>query len=99
MERNETVEQEEEFYLKVAGGSKVKSVGSAIAREVLKRKQVAVRAIGVQAVNQTVKAIAIANGFVGQKGKVLWCRPGFDDVTVPDKMEEITAIRFIVKVE
>jgi len=86
-------------YLKVGSGSKSKSVGSAIAREVMKHGTVEVRAIGVSAVNQAVKAIAIAGGFVGQKGRTLWNRPGFDDVKVDDKPEKITAIRFTVRME
>ncbi len=87
-------------YFPVSSGSKAKSVGSAIAREIEKNSTVKLRAIGVQAVNQAVKGLAIASGFLGQKGKTLWFRCGFDDVIVADKPDKkITAMMFIVKAE
>jgi len=41
-------------------------------------------------VNQAVKAIAIANSYVGAKGLILSVRPGFTDVMMPDG--KVTAI-------
>lgn len=70
--------------LKVAKGSVPKSVGSAIARELEKHPLVIVRAIGVNAVNQAVKGVAIAGGFVGQRGKTLMTRIGLSNVPVEE---------------
>jgi stage V sporulation protein SpoVS len=95
----------EEVILKVKKTSPTKSLGSAIARELEKNPTVTCRAIGVQAVNQTVKGIAIAGGFLGQKGLSINVRIGFQTVHAPDDgsfhaegdpvKDEITAINFL----
>lgn len=54
----------------------------------------AIRAIGAGAVNQTVKALIIANGFVAVNGKRLDSRPYFLDLEVEDR--EVTAIEYRV---
>ncbi len=88
--------------LKASKNSNTKSLGSAIARELIKNyasdTEVQVRAIGVQAVNQAVKAIAIAGGFTGQQGRVVNSRIGFNNVAVVDREEgeQITAMVFIL---
>ena len=56
---------------------------------------VTIQAIGAGAVNQAVKAIAIARGFVAPTGANLMCIPAFVEIEV-DGIER-TAIRFIVK--
>jgi stage V sporulation protein S len=57
-------------------------------------KAVEVRAIGAGAVNQTVKAIAIARGYVAPSGMNLVTVPGFIDVEIEGK--ERTAIKLVV---
>jgi stage V sporulation protein S len=76
------VSQEQEVQeLKVAGGSDAKALGSSIAHYILEGKQVQLRALGAAAVNQSVKAVAIANGWVApRRGKVLALVPSFMNV-------------------
>jgi stage V sporulation protein S len=52
------------------------------------------QAVGAGAVNQAVKAIAIARGYLAPSGIDLVCIPAFVDVKIDDT--EKTAIRFIV---
>lgn len=54
-----------------------------------------IQAIGAGAVNQAVKAVAIARGFVAPGGIDLVCVPAFTDITIDG--EERTAIKFIVE--
>jgi len=53
------------------------------------------QAIGAGAINQAVKAVAIARGFVAPAGIDLICIPAFKEVEIGG--EERTAIKFIVK--
>jgi stage V sporulation protein SpoVS len=88
--------------LKASKTSNTKSLGSAVARELIKNYasdvEVQIRAIGVQAVNQAVKAIAIAGGFTGQQGRTIDVRIGFHNVSVVDRLEseQITAMVFLL---
>ena len=52
------------------------------------------QAVGAGAVNQAVKAVAIARGFVAPNGLDLVCVPAFAEITIDG--EERTAIKFIV---
>lgn len=79
--------------------SNTKALGSAISRELEKRDKLDVRAIGVSAVNQATKAISVAGGFLGQKGKSVTARIGFVDVTVPNRDKPISAINWRLKLE
>ena len=53
------------------------------------------RAIGAGAVNQAIKAMAIARGFVAPSGLDLICIPAFIDIEIDG--EERTAIKIIVE--
>lgn len=80
--------------LKVAATSEPKSVAGALAAEIRKSGRTELLAVGAQAVNQAVKAIAIARGFVAPYGQNLTCIPAFTDLDADGK--QITAIRIIV---
>jgi len=67
-------------------------LAAAIANNVYEGTDVTLRAIGAAAVNQSMKAIAIAQSYVGPRGKVLSCRPGFTTVGMPDG--DISAMTF-----
>ena len=56
---------------------------------------VEVQAVGAGAINQAIKAIAIARGFVAPSGKNLICIPAFQDIAIDG--EERTAIKLIVE--
>lgn len=73
-----------EAILRVSSKSSANKTASAISHAVYDGQRVTLRAIGAGAVNQAVKAIAIAQGFVGMRGLVLYCRPGFDTIEMPD---------------
>jgi len=79
----------------VAAQSKATAVAGAIAGIVREQGRVEVQAIGAGAVNQAVKAIAIARGFLALEGLNVVCIPGFADVEIDGQGR--TAIRFAVE--
>ena len=54
-----------------------------------------IQAVGAGAINQAVKAIAIARGFIAPSGKDIVCIPAFTDIQIDG--EERTAIKLIVQ--
>jgi stage V sporulation protein S len=66
--------------VKVSGSSNPQSVGSIVARAVVAGQFPRIRAIGASAVNQAVKACAIARGFVAPRGIDITYVIGFDDI-------------------
>jgi stage V sporulation protein S len=81
-------------FVKVSATSNPKSVAGALAGIVRGSGMVEVQAIGAKAVNQAVKAIAIARGFMGPEGVDLVAAPGFVELELGG--ERRTAIRFHV---
>ena len=81
--------------LKVAKSSEAKKVAGAIAAVLEKSKEVELHAVGAAAVNQAVKAIAIARGYVAPKGIDLVTVIAFMKVEINGN--EKTGIRFIVR--
>ena len=82
-----------EDVLKVSGSSNPQSVGSILARSIVAGHFPKIRAIGAGAVNQAVKACAIARGFVAPRGIDLVYIIGFDDI-IGENGENISAISF-----
>ncbi|MBN1067515.1 stage V sporulation protein S [Clostridium botulinum] len=81
--------------LKVSTKSNPNSVAGALAA-IIKEKNIAeMQAVGAGAINQAVKAIAIARGFVAPSGKDIICVPAFTDILIDG--EERTAIKLIVQ--
>lgn len=83
---------EPEGYLRVSASSNPQSVASAIAHAIYDTRHVKLRAVGAGAVNQAVKAIAIARGYVAPRGLDLVCKPGF--TTIESRDGDISAIIF-----
>lgn len=81
--------------LKVSSKSKAKRVAGAIARSIQEESSVKLCAIGAGAVNETAKAIAIAKGYVAQKGIYFSTDISFATVTIEGK--EKTALEFTIK--
>ena len=81
--------------LKVSAWSNPKSVAGAIAGVLRERGHVDVQVIGAAALNQAVKAIAIARSYVSSEGIDPICIPGFQDVEIGG--EGRTAIRIHVE--
>ncbi|MBC8016740.1 MAG: stage V sporulation protein S [Sporomusaceae bacterium] len=81
--------------LKVSAKSNPKSVAGALAAVLRERGTAEVQAVGAGAVNQAIKAVAIARGFVAPNGINLITIPAFAEIVIDG--EERTAIRFIVE--
>ncbi len=81
--------------LKVSSKSNPNSVAGAIANVFREKGNVEIQAVGAGALNQAIKAIAIARGFVAPTGINLVCIPAFQDITIDS--EERTAIKLIVE--
>ena len=81
--------------LRVSSKSEPKSVAGAIAAILRNGETVEINAIGAAAVNQVVKSIAVARGYVAPNGIELVCIPAFSQLEVDGK--EKTSIRFIVE--
>ncbi len=80
--------------LKVSSKSDPNKVAGAIAGVVREHGRAEIQAIGAGAVNQAVKAIAIARGYLAPSGIDLVFVPAFTDVEIEN--EKRTAIKFIV---
>lgn len=81
--------------LKVSAKSNPNSVAGALAGVLRERGAAEIQAIGAGALNQAVKAVAIARGFVAPSGVDLICIPAFTDIQIDG--EERTAIKLIVE--
>jgi stage V sporulation protein S len=80
--------------LRVSSKSKPNTVAGAIAGVVREKGEVEVQTVGAGALNQAMKAIAIARGFVAAGGIDLVCTPSFSDIIIDGN--ERTAIRLHV---
>ncbi|MCK8825730.1 stage V sporulation protein S [Fuchsiella alkaliacetigena] len=81
--------------LKIASDSRPKSIAGALAAVLREEGRAELQSIGAGAVNQAVKAIAIARGFVAPSGVDLVAIPAFAEIEIDG--EERTAIKFIVE--
>ena len=81
--------------LKVSSKSKPNSVAGALANAFREKQTVEIQAVGAGTLNQAIKAIAIARGYVAPTGKDLICVPAFSDIVIDG--EERTAIKLIVE--
>lgn len=81
--------------LKISSKSNPNSVAGAIAGVLSEKGKAEMQAVGAGAVNQAVKAIAIARGFVASLGIDLVCIPAFCIVDIEG--EEKTGMKFIVR--
>ncbi len=81
--------------LKVSSTSSPKSVAGAIAAVARNDKSVEIQTIGAGAVNQAVKSIAIARGYVAPNGIELVCVPAFSQSEVEGELK--TSIKFLVE--
>ena len=81
--------------LKVSSKSNPNSVAGAIANIFREKGSVEIQAVGAGAINQAIKAIAIARGFMAPSGLNLVCIPAFSDISIEG--EERTAIKLIIE--
>ena len=81
--------------IKVSARSRTAAVAGAIAGVMREVNRAEVQAIGAGAVNQALKAIVIAKGYLAEEGVHIVCEPSFVEVTIDD--QERTAIRIVVE--
>ncbi|HEX7568352.1 MAG TPA: stage V sporulation protein S [Anaerolineaceae bacterium] len=81
--------------IKVKANSRTAAVAGAIAGVVREHKRADVQAIGAGAVNQAVKAIILAKGYLAEDGYAMVCIPEFVDVDIEGKVR--TAIKMVVE--
>ena len=81
--------------IKVSATSRTSAVAGAIAGVVREHKRAEVQAIGAGAVNQAVKALVLAIGYLKGDEIYVVCVPEFVDVEIEDKIR--TAIKLVVE--
>lgn len=82
--------------IKVSASSRTSAVAGAIAGVIRENKHAEVQAIGAGAVNQAMKALVLATGYLKEDGIQIVCIPEFAEVTIDDKVR--TAIKFVIEV-
>src|ERR1043166_4171544 len=81
--------------IKVSATSRTAAVAGAIAGVVREHHRAEVQAIGAGAVNQAVKALIVATGYLRLDGIHVRCVPEFADVTIDDNVR--TAIKLVIE--
>jgi stage V sporulation protein S len=81
--------------IKVSANSRTSAVAGAIAGVVREHKRAEVQAIGAGAVNQAVKALVLATGYLKNDGIEVVCVPEFAEVTIEEKVR--TAVKLVIE--
>ena len=81
--------------IKVSAHSRSTAVAGAIAGVIRDHSHAEVQAIGASAVNQAIKAVAIARTYLTQDGIEIVCLPEFVEVDIDG--QERTAVRLVVE--
>ena len=81
--------------IKVSANSRTSAVAGAIAGVIREHKHAEVQAIGAGAVNQAIKALVLAVGYLRGDGIEVVCVPEFADITIDDKVR--TAIKLVIE--
>lgn len=83
--------------IKVKATSRTAAVAGAIAGVIREQKHAEVQSIGAGAVNQAVKALVLAKGYLEEDGITIVCMPEFVDVEIDGKVR--TAIKIVIEVK
>ena len=81
--------------IKVSSTSRTSAVAGAIAGVIREHKRAEVQAIGAGAVNQAVKALVLATGYLKSDDIFVVCVPEFVEVEIEDKAR--TAIKLVIE--
>jgi stage V sporulation protein S len=81
--------------IKVKATSRTAAVAGAIAGVIREKKHAEVQAIGAGAVNQAIKAMVLAKGYLAEEEIHIVCAPEFVDVDIDGKVR--TAIKLVVE--
>lgn len=80
--------------IKVSANSRTAAVAGAIAGIIREHKHAEIQAIGAGAINQAVKALVLATGYLKNDGINVACVPEFAEVSIEDKVR--TAIKLVI---
>ncbi len=80
--------------IKVKANSRTAAVAGAIAGVMREHKHADIQAIGAGAVNQAIKALVLAKGYLAEDGIAITCVPEFVDVEIDGKVR--TAIKLTI---
>ena len=80
---------------KVSSKSSPNMVAGALTGVIRENSSVEMQAIGAGAVNQAIKAVAIARGFLAPEGIDIVCIPSFTELDIEN--ESKTALKLIVE--
>ena len=80
--------------IKVSADSRTAAVAGAIAGIIREHKHAEVQAIGAGAVNQAMKALVLATGYLKNDGIHIRCVPEFAQVAMDEKLK--TAIKLVI---
>ena len=83
--------------LKVSSKSNTNSIAGALANVLKDESTVEIQAVGAGALNQAIKGIIIARGFMAPSGKNLYCIPSFASIMIDN--EERTAIKIVIETQ
>lgn len=81
--------------LKVSSKSNPNLVAGALVNILKENENIEIHSIGAGALNQSIKAVAIARGFVAPSGKDIVVIPSFWEVTIDGQVK--TAIKLTVR--
>jgi len=81
--------------IKVSANSRTSGVAGAIAGVIREHNRVEVQVIGAGALNQAVKALVLASGYLREEGINICCMPEFVNLEVDEK--ERTAIKLVIE--
>ena len=81
--------------IKVSANSRTSAVAGAIAGVIREHKRAEVQAIGAGPVNQAIKALLLATGYLKNDGITIACVPEFADVAIDDQVR--TAIKLVIE--
>jgi len=81
--------------IKVASGSRTAAVAGAIAGVFRECGTVEIQAIGASAVNQAIKGVVIAKGYLAEEGKAIFFVPSMVEVEIGGEVR--TAVRLTVE--
>ncbi len=91
------MEKNNNYIFKISAKSEPAKVAGAIVGMLNENKKVEMNAVGAGAVNQAVKAIATARGYIAPLGKNLVCIPAFTTINIENV--DRTGMKFIIKEE
>ena len=72
--------------IRVSSSSKPSKVAGALTSLLREHKSVQIQVIGAASLNQAMKAIAIARGYIAPGGYEIYCIPSFYDLTIDDQV-------------